>query len=50
MAVDQAPTVADIAELNKRYTFFDWTKQSGVSPICVDRAEGIYLYDHDGRR
>lgn len=50
MTVDQVPTVAEIAELNKRYTFFDWTKQAGVNPICVDRAEGIYLYDHDGRR
>ena len=50
MAVDQATTAAEIAELNKQYTFFDWTKQSAVSPVCVDRAEGIYLYNHDGRR
>ena len=50
MTVKQAYSVAEVAELNKRYTFFDWTSQAGVNPLSVDTADGIYLYDHDGRR
>ncbi len=50
MTISQAHSVAEVAELNKRYTFFDWTTQAAVSPLCVDTADGIYLYDHDGRR
>ena len=44
------PTAAEIAELNREYTFFDWAAQGAVSPVAVERAEGSYLYDHDGRR
>jgi taurine--2-oxoglutarate transaminase len=39
-----------IIELSKRYTLFDWVAQSKVSPIAVDRAEGIYFWDVDGKR
>ena len=44
------PTAAEIAELNREYTFFDWSAQGAVSPVAVERAEGSYLFDHDGRR
>lgn len=32
------------------YTLFSWTKQSGLNPINAERADGVYLYDRDGRR
>jgi taurine--2-oxoglutarate transaminase len=32
------------------YTLFSWSKQKGISPIAVERAEGVYLYDYDGKR
>lgn len=32
------------------YTLFSWSKQKGLNPIAVQRAEGVYLYDYDGKR
>lgn len=32
------------------YTLFSWSKQSGLNPIHADRAEGVYLYDTDGKK
>ncbi len=32
------------------YTLFSWSKQSGLNPINIERAEGVYLYDYDGKR
>jgi taurine--2-oxoglutarate transaminase len=40
----------EIVQLSKRYTLYDWQAQSKVSPIAVDRAEGIYFWDVDGKR
>ena len=39
-----------IVELSKRYTMYDWQAQAKASPIAVDRAEGIYFWDVDGKR
>ncbi len=35
---------------NLDYTLFPWSKQKGINPIAVQRAEGVYLYDYDGKR
>ena len=35
---------------NLEYTLFSWSKQVGLNPINVERAEGVYLYDRDGKR
>jgi taurine---2-oxoglutarate transaminase len=43
-------TSAEIIERSKRYTLFDWQAQSKASPLAVDRAEGVYFWDVDGRR
>ena len=32
------------------YTLFSWSKQSGLNPILIDHAKGVYLYDCDGKR
>ncbi len=40
----------EIIELCKRHTIFSWSAQAGVNPIAVDRAEGIYFWDTDGKR
>src|SRR6187401_920683 len=32
------------------YTLFSWSKQKGIAPIAVKYAEGVYLYDYDGKR
>jgi len=39
-----------IVQDNMDYTLFSWSKQKGINPIAVKRAEGIYLYDYEGNR
>ncbi len=34
----------------KRYNLQSWSKQRNVNPIPVEKAEGIYFWDTDGRR
>ena len=40
----------EIVQDNLDYTLFSWSKQKGLNPIAVQRAEGVYLYDYDGKR
>jgi len=40
----------EIVQDNQDYTLFSWSKQKGTNPIAVKHAEGIYLYDYDGKR
>jgi taurine--2-oxoglutarate transaminase len=50
MPEDRPMSAAEIVEKSKRYTLYDWQAQSKVSPIAVDRAEGVYFWDVDGTR
>ena len=43
-------TTEEILRLNRDYTFFSWSAQAKISPIVIDRAEGIYFWDPDGKR
>ncbi|TMK91330.1 MAG: aminotransferase class III-fold pyridoxal phosphate-dependent enzyme [Actinobacteria bacterium] len=43
-------TADEIVTLARRHTLFDWSAQSAVAPIAVDRAEGVYFWDVDGKR
>jgi len=43
-------TAAEIVELSRRYTLFDWQAQAKATPIAVDRAEGVYFWSVDGTR
>lgn len=40
----------EIIDQNFDYTLFSWSKQKGINPIPVERAEGVYLYDYYGRK
>lgn len=40
----------EVIDNNLDYTLFSWCKQKGTNPIAVQRAEGVYLYDYDGKR
>jgi taurine--2-oxoglutarate transaminase len=40
----------EIIRLNREYTIFSWVAQGAVNPIPVARAEGVYLWDVEGRR
>lgn len=47
------PSTADrqqIIDDNAEYTLFSWSKQKGNNPIAVEYAQGVYLYDYDGKR
>jgi taurine---2-oxoglutarate transaminase len=52
MATTSTPrlTTDEILRLNREYTFFSWSAQSKINPIVIDRAEGIYFWDPDGKR
>ncbi|MBW2459185.1 MAG: aminotransferase class III-fold pyridoxal phosphate-dependent enzyme, partial [Deltaproteobacteria bacterium] len=39
-----------IVDLCKRHTVFSWSAQKNVNPIAIDHAEGIYIWDTDGKR
>ena len=39
-----------IIQDNLDYTLFSWSKQNGLNPIAIERAEGVYLYDYDGNK
>ena len=43
-------TADEIVTLARRHTLFDWSAQSAVAPIAVDRAEGVYFWDVEGKR
>lgn len=40
----------EVVDNNLDYTLFSWSKQKGIAPIAVKHAEGVYLYDYDGKR
>lgn len=40
----------EILKNNLDYTLFSWSAQSGLNPINAERAEGVYVYDRDGKR
>jgi taurine--2-oxoglutarate transaminase len=45
-----AMTGAEIVDLCKRHTFFEWSAQNAVDPIPVARAKGVYFWTPEGQR
>ena len=41
---------SEIIQNNQDYTIFSWSKQKGTNPLAVQRGEGVYLYDYDGKK
>ncbi|MBA2249912.1 MAG: aminotransferase class III-fold pyridoxal phosphate-dependent enzyme, partial [Chitinophagaceae bacterium] len=41
---------AEIIQNSLDHTLFSWSKQKGLKPLAIERAEGVYLYDYDGNR
>ncbi len=39
-----------IVPLSKEHVFWTWSAQGKVNPIPVQRAEGVYFWDFDGKR
>lgn len=43
-------TGQEIVDLCRRHTLYEWSAQSAVDPIPVDRAEGVYFWTPEGKR
>ena len=41
---------AEILKENLEHTIFSWNKQSGLNPLNIESAKGIYLHTRDGRK
>jgi len=39
-----------ITRESKEYTFFSWAVQSEVNPIPMEKAEGVYFWDAEGKK
>ena len=51
MSIDaNADAASQIVKDCLDYTLFSWSKQGGLNPINAKRAEGVYVYDQDGKR
>ena len=37
-------------ELDRAHVFHSWSAQALIKPMVVSRAEGVYMWDHEGRR
>ena len=40
----------EIVDLSHDTTLYEWTVQSAMKPLVIDRAQGIYMWDADGKR
>ena len=43
-------TGEEIKEMSLQYNLQSWSKQKGLNPIPIAKAEGIYMWDYDGKR
>ena len=41
---------ADIVDLCRKHTFFEWSAQGAVDPIPMARARGVYFWTPEGKR
>jgi taurine--2-oxoglutarate transaminase len=47
---DKTYSAQELVDLNRKYTLFSWAVQNAVNPIPAERAEGVYLWDVEGKR
>lgn len=40
----------EIKEMQVAYNLQSWSKQRGINPIPIEKADGIYMWDFDGNR
>lgn len=40
----------EILKNNLDHTIFSWSKQSGLNPLNIESAKGVYIYDRSGKR
>lgn len=40
----------EIKEIQAAYNLQSWSKQRGIDPTPIEKADGIYMWDYDGKR
>ena len=50
MATTAKLSNAELQQLEKAHVFHSWSAQGALAPLAVERAEGVYMWDHDGKR
>jgi len=50
MSTQLVSQTQEVLQNNFDHTLFSWSKQKGHTPIAVEYAEGVYLYDYEGKR
>ncbi len=43
-------TGQEIRDIQPKYSLQSWSKQRGINPIPIEKADGIYFWDFDGNR
>jgi taurine--2-oxoglutarate transaminase len=43
-------TTQELQKLDRDHVIYSWKAQGGWKPVMIERAEGVYMYDTDGRR
>lgn len=43
-------TNEEVVKLNRKYNLFSWSIQGTINPMPMERGEGIYIFDAEGRR
>jgi taurine--2-oxoglutarate transaminase len=41
---------AEMVEKNKKFTLASWKAQEGWNPLTIEKAEGVYFWDTEGKR
>lgn len=42
--------IEEIKQNNIDHNVFTWVKQGGLNPACIERGEGSFIYDYDGKK
>ena len=52
MTTTANPTLSDaeVIDLCRKHTMFEWSAQGAVDPIAMARAKGVYFWTPDGKR
>jgi len=40
----------EILSTNLKHSIFSWSKQSGLNPLNIEKAKGVYIYDRSGKK
>jgi taurine---2-oxoglutarate transaminase len=48
--ITEPRTRQEVLDVSRETTLYEWIAQKAMRPLVVDRAEGVYMWDADGKR